>query len=192
MRLRPSFNTTMSVSHYSSPTKLVHWITAILVLVAFVYGPGGPEERVYSPARDFDRQLHESLGLCVLILSIVRLLWRPFDARPEPEPAAPWMNRAAAVPQVSLYALLFVVPLTAIVGAWLEGHPLTFLGSLNVPPPFGESHALGAGIAKFHSWLGDVILWLAGAHAAAALFHHYVLRDGVLGSMLPRRRSPVP
>lgn len=41
-------------------------------------------------------------------------------------------------------------------------------------------------IARIHSWLGDAILWLAGFHALAGLYHHIVLKDGVLVSMLPR------
>ena len=49
-----------TISHFSEPTQLLHWLTAILVLVAFIYGPGGSEQRVYSAARDFDRQLHET------------------------------------------------------------------------------------------------------------------------------------
>ena len=56
-----------------------------------------------------------------------------------------------------------------------------------IPAPVGELDSLGAGIAEVHSWPGDAILWLAGAHAAAALFHHHVLEDGVLLSMLPRQ-----
>jgi cytochrome b561 len=180
----------MRTDRYSFPTQLIHWLTVILVLAAFIYGPGGSEQRVYSVARDFDRQLHETLGACVFILSLARLAWRWFDTRPEPVPAPAWMALAANSVQVALYALLFAVPLTAVVGAWLEGHPLTFLGSFNVPPPFGESHTVGARIAAVHGWLGDCIIWLAGAHAAAALFHHYALKDGVLRSMLPRRRSP--
>jgi len=179
----------MRTDRYSFPTQIIHWLTAILVLAAFVYGPGGSEQRVYSAARDFDRQLHETLGICVFILSLARLLWRWLDTRPEPEPAPAWMALAANAVQVALYVLLFAVPLTAVAGAWLEGHPLTLLGSFSVPPLFGESHSVGAKIAAVHSWLGDCIMWLAGAHAAAALFHHYVLKDGVLRSMLPRHRS---
>jgi cytochrome b561 len=178
----------MRTGHYSSPTRLIHWLTAVLVLAAFVYGPGGSEERVYSAARDFDRQLHETLGSCVFILSAGRLLWRLFDTRPEPEPASAWMVVAASTVQAALYVLLFAVPLTAVIGAWLEGHPLTLLGSVRIPAPFGESHAVGATVAAVHTWLGDCIIWLAGVHAAAALFHHFVLKDGVLRSMLARRR----
>ena len=177
------------IANYSAPTKIVHWLTAILVLVAFIYGPGGSEERVYSAARDFDRQLHETLGLCVFALVVFRILWRAIDKRPEHPPVARWMGVTAGIVQTALYVLLFAVPLTAVTGAWLEGHALTLLGGIALRPPVAESHALGAKIAELHTWLGDVILWLAGAHAAAGLFHHYVLKDGVLRSMLPRRNA---
>lgn len=177
--------------HYSTPTKVIHWLTAILVLVAFIYGPGGPEHRVYSAALDFDRHLHETLGLCILALVVIRILWRPFDKRPEPPTMALWMRIAATTVQAALYILLFLLPLTAISGAWLEGHALTLLGSVTVPPLLSERHELGATIAEIHSWLGDIIIWLAGLHAAAGLFHHYVLKDDVLRSMMPQRRTSI-
>ena len=180
-----------TITHYSTTTKIVHWLTAVLVLVAFVYAPGGSEERVYSAAREFDRQLHETIGLCVFALVVFRVLWRAIDKRPEPLPMARWMSVAASVVQTALYALLFAVPLTAIAGAWLEGHSLTPLWGIALPPPIAESHALGAKIAEIHTWLGDAILWLAGAHTLAGLFHHYVLKDGVLRSMLARRNADV-
>lgn len=174
-------------THYSVPSQVLHWLTAILVLVAFFYGPGGNEQRVYSAAKAFDRTLHETLGLCVLTLVVVRLAWRAFDDRPVDPPAPRWMALAAKAVQGALYVLLFAVPLTAITGAWLEGHPLTLLAGIQVQPLLSESHDLGKSIATVHTWLGDTILWVAGAHAAAGLFHHFVLRDGVLRSMLPHR-----
>ncbi len=178
-----------SVTRYSTFTQALHWLTAILVLVAFIYGPGGSEARVYAPARDFERQLHETLGLCVLALVAVRLIWRLFDKRPEPAPAARGLQIAATLMQVVLYVLLFAVPLTAIAGAWLDGHALTLLGGLQTAPPLTEHHAAGETIAKIPTWLGDAILWLAGLHALAALFHQFVLGDGVLASMLPGRET---
>jgi cytochrome b561 len=171
---------------YGPVAQAFHWVTAILVLVAFIYGPGGSEQRVYSPARDFDRQLHETLGMCVFALAAMRMLWRAVDARPDPPEVPRWMGIASKAAHWGLYVLLFAVPLTAIAGAWLEGHPLTLLGGIEMPPLLGLSHDLGAQIATLHSWLGDAILWLAGFHAVAALYHHIVLKDGVLASMLPR------
>ena len=174
-------------TRYGAVAQALHWATAILVLAAFTYGPGGSEQRVYSAARDFDRSLHETLGLCVLAITIVRLGWRAFDERPEAPAPYPWMRTAARAVQALLYVLLFALPATAIAGAWLEGHDLTLLGGLRIAPLAGQDHALGARIAAVHGWLGDAVLWLAGLHAVAALHHHWILRDGVLLSMLPAR-----
>jgi cytochrome b561 len=96
------------------------------------------------------------------------------------------MKISAAIVQWALYVLLFSVPGTAIVGAWLEGHPLTLLAGLTIPPPPLFSHAAGATISNLHKWLGDLIIWVGAFHALAALYHHVVLKDTALLSMVPR------
>jgi cytochrome b561 len=176
-----------SATRYGGIAQAFHWITAILVVTAFIYGPGGSEQRVYSTARDFDRRLHETLGLCVFALTMLRVLWRTVDVRPDPPLVPLWMGIAAKATHYALYVLLFALPLTAITGAWLEGHPLTLLGGFEIPPVLRLSHDVGATIATVHTWLGDAILWIAGLHALAAIYHHTILKDGVLASMLPRR-----
>jgi cytochrome b561 len=178
--------TQRDLARYGPVAQAFHWVTAVLVLVAFIYGPGGSEQRVYSRAGDFDRQLHETLGMGVFALAAIRVLWRMFDTQPDPPQVPHWMGIAAKAVQWALYVLLFALPLTAIAGAWLEGHPLTLLAGVEIPPLLGPSHDTGATLATIHGWLGDAILWLAGFHALAALYHHGVLKDGVLVSMLPR------
>jgi cytochrome b561 len=182
----------MQVMGYGSPAIAFHWVTAALVVAAFTLGPGGSETRVYAPENDFDRALHETLGLTVLTLTVLRLAWKSVLPSPPLPPIAPWMNRISKLVQALLYILLVITPLSAISGAWLEGHPLT-LGVLgSVPPLLAKNAPLGHEIADIHGTLGDAILWLAGLHAVAALFHHFVLRDDVLLSMFPARwRSAV-
>jgi cytochrome b561 len=51
--------------------------------------------------------------------------------------------------------------------------------------PLPLSPDIGATIANLHGWLGDALLWLAGLHAVAAIYHQVVLKDGELVSMLP-------
>ncbi|MEI8031182.1 MAG: cytochrome b/b6 domain-containing protein [Comamonadaceae bacterium] len=63
--------------------------------------------------------------------------------------------------------------------------PLTLLAGVQIAPRLGLSHDTGATIATLHTWLGDAILWAAGLHASAAIYHQLVLKDGVLASMLP-------
>lgn len=176
----------ISAERYGAVSQAFHWIMAILVLVTFIYGPGGSEHRVYSAAKDADRQLHETLGLCVFALVFLRLVWRSIAVRPDPPQVPRWMGFAGEAAQWGLYLLMFALPVTAISGAWLEAHPLTLLGGVQVGPWLAESHAQGTQIARIHTWLGDAIMWLAGLHALAALYHHIVRKDGVLVSMLPR------
>jgi cytochrome b561 len=175
----------VSGSKYSAVTQALHWLSAILVLIAFIYGLGGPENRVYLPARDFQRQLHETLGMAVFALTLMRIVWKFFDIRPQPLEMARWMEIASKAVQGILYLLLLAVPLTAIFGAWLEGHAVVLLTGLSFASPIAISHDQGVLISEIHTWLGDAILWVAGAHAAAAIYHQLVLKDGVLVSMLP-------
>ena len=172
---------------YGAVAQVFHWLIAILVLGAFILGPGGSEQRVYSPANSGTRNLHEALGTTVLALTTLRLLWRMWHKPPVEPPMPAWMRIAGAATHHTLYLLLFVTPLTAITGAWLEGHDIAAFGFVALPPPISVNHAAGAVIAELHGWLGDAIIWLAGLHALAALFHHLILRDGLLRMMLPPR-----
>jgi len=122
----------------------------------------------------------------VFLLAFARVAWRSVAPGPTLPQGPRWMEIAAKSLQGALYLFLFAVPLTAITGAWLEGHPLAFLGGLQVAPLLPLSHDIGAQVASVHTWLGDALLWLAGLHAAAAIFHHVVMKDAVLVSMLPR------
>ncbi|TPI32906.1 cytochrome b [Mesorhizobium sp. B3-2-1] len=176
-----------STTRYGRVAQVLHWLTALLVLAAFLVSAGGPPERVYSTARASTLLLHESLGLSVLCLLGIRLVWRLFDRIPD-SPAMPgWMEIASKATHWALYALLFAVPATAIVGALFGGHPVTVYG-LGAIGPFSGSW--GAPLAQIHGTLGDIIMWLAGLHAAAAIFHHIFLRDRVLSQMLPGLPDP--
>ena len=177
-----------SSQRHSRVTQLLHWATVLLVGVAYVLSPGGSESRVYATASDGLRDWHESVGLLLFALVLLRLMWRLLRVEPEPVPMAAWMRASATAAHWALYALLLAIPLTAIAGAWLEAHPLTILGIGDVRPLLAPAHDLGALVADIHTILGNVIMWLAGFHAAAALFHHYVLRDDTLRSMLPTWR----
>jgi cytochrome b561 len=174
-----------SRSRYGAVEQLFHWLTVVLVGTAYIVSPGGSEDRVYSVAFDFTRQTHETIGITVFGLVLLRILWRLVDPTPEAEPMAPWMKYSASAAHLGLYALLLAIPLTAVAGAWLDAHPLTIFGIGTVGPMLPPVHDLGQTIAYVHTILGNVIIWLAGFHAAAALFHHLVLRDNVLNSMLP-------
>ena len=175
------------VERYSATAQVLHWTTVLLVVVAYIASVGGSETRIYSSANDFSRSLHELLGISVFALTLVRVCWRASFPPPKSPEMSAWMELGARLGHWTIYALLVLVPVTAILGAWLEGHPLTLLILGNIQPLIPESRQLGLVLANLHGWLADVLIWLAGLHAAAALYHHFWRRDTVLLSMLPGR-----
>ena len=175
------------VERYASPAQLLHWTTALLVVAAYITSIGGPESRLYSPTNDFSRELHELIGISVFSLTLVRVILRWACPPPKGPDMPAWMQLGGKLGHWAIYVLLVLVPVTAIVGAWLEGHPLTLLVIGDIQPWVAPSRQLGHKLADLHGWLGNVLIWLAGLHAAAALYHHFWRRDTVLQSMLPGR-----
>lgn len=175
---------------YGAVAQTFHWLTVILVLAAYFLGEGGPQSRVYAPERALTLSAHETFGILVFVLTVLRLLWRAFDRTPDDQPMPRLMRIASRVVQGALYVLLLALPLTAVFGAWFEGHPITlFGGALTIGPLTATDASFGNSLAEVHETLGNAILWVAGAHALAALFHHFVLRDRVLLTMLPGRST---
>ncbi len=188
----------MAPSHtprYDAVSRVFHWLTAVAVVIAFILGPGGFGRLMRNgvdPATRLDIVWHESLGLLVFGLTAVRLLWLLV------RPAAPlfamsaWKHLAGRLAHLALWALLLALPITALLALGSEGHPLTLLGGVRVDQMPWIANSPLAGLADWgdvHEFLGDAIIWLAGLHAVAALYHHFMLKDGVLRSMLPGSRG---
>lgn len=181
-------NVLTTSNRYPASLQALHWTTAILVILAFILGPGGSEQHIYSVAMDFGRRIHETIGLTVFLLTAVRLAVRLANPRSRaavPSPYGDWLSVVARAGHVGLYLMLFSVPATAIMGAWLGAHPITLLTGTDVASPFATSRDIGKTLSELHTWLGDAIIWLAGIHAIAALLHHFLLRDNTLVEMLP-------
>ena len=180
---------------YDAISRTLHWLTALVVTIAFVLGPGGYGRLVrqgVDPATRSDIVWHETLGLLVLALTLLRLVWSALRPAPPRVPMPGWLQRASRLGHLALWSLLIVLPLSAFLALGGEGHPLTLLGGLRVdrlPWIAGSPLAHLADWGDVHEFLGDALMGVAGAHAAAALYHHWVLEDGVLVAMLPRAAS---
>ncbi|MFM2036307.1 MAG: hypothetical protein RL459_1572, partial [Pseudomonadota bacterium] len=176
-------------------SRAFHWVTAIVVTIAFILGPGGFGRLMrqgIDPASRSDIVWHESLGIAVLVLTLLRLLWVAIRPAAPQFAMASWMQRSAKLAHLALWLLMLMLPMTALLALGSEGHPLTLLGGLRVEQMPLISNSPIANVADWgdvHEFLGDAIMLLAGLHAAAAIYHHTVLKDGVLLAMLPHRRG---
>jgi cytochrome b561 len=179
-----SLTSARAVGGYSLASRVFHWLTAVLVAAAFVLSVGGPESRVFADGERSPLTLHESLGIAVFATTLLRLAHRRWATMPEPVAMSAWMHQGSRATHVLLYFLLLFLPLSAIAGSWFEGRSLNLYLFGEIGSPLATSHALGQSILSVHKLAGDAIMWLAGIHAAAALFHHFILRDRVLRSMI--------
>lgn len=177
---------------WSTPIKVLHWLLAITVIAMAVfglmmkYGDFSPVQRIRLYA------LHKSVGLTVLALVALRLVIRLVDRRRPLLPPMPgWQRALATTTHVLLYVVLIGMPLSGWLYNSASGFPLQWFGLAQVPAlaeRSGELKAL-AGTLHFTGLLLLILLLLV--HAGAALRHHFIDRDGVLRSMLPRfRRLP--
>jgi cytochrome b561 len=99
------------------------------------------------------------------------------------------MRRASHGVHLLLYALLTGEVLLGFGNVWMRGDWIFEL--FKVPAYAAADNGLRHTVESVHRWCGNLVIGVAGLHALAALFHHHVLRDGVLTRMWPLRRRPV-
>lgn len=172
-------------ARYGSLAITLHW--AMLFLIAAVYLC--IEMRGYFPKgsamRNALKTWHFMLGLSVLILATLRLALHLLAPTPaiSPEPAR-WQRIAARVVHVLLYAFMLGMPLLGWLVLSAAGKPIPFFG-LQWPALTAADPASAERLEGIHESIGNLGYALIGLHAAAALFHHAVLRDDTLRRMLP-------
>ena len=180
-------STANTPSRYSSVSIAMHWLMLLLIIGVYacielreLYPKG-------SDPREALKSWHFTLGLTVFALVWLRLVLRLVSPTPPIEPAPPgWQNLLAKIMHIALYALMIAMP----VAGWLilsgEGKPIPFWG-LDLPALMGKNKELAHTLEEIHETAGLVGYYLIGLHAAASLYHHYLVKDNTLVRMLPGR-----
>ena len=132
---------------------------------------------------------HFMLGLTVLVVVAVRVALRLVFPTPPITPALPAMQMLMAKAMyLTLYAFLIVMPLLGWLTLSANGQVVPLFG-LELPALLSPDKSLAHSLEEIHGTIGTIGYFLIGLHAAAALLHHYLLRDNTLLRMLPRRRA---
>lgn len=196
-----------SAARYDGVAILLHWLIAAAVVANLGLGIW-MHEAVEAPATRAAAiaafQLHKSIGLVVLVLSLLRLAWR-FLHPPPPLPAdiEPWSRRLAGCVHWAFHGLLVAIPLSGwlyVSAQWLGDAalhvPTLWFGLFEVPHLFALHEAADATRAASarvaggaHAWLATGLALLLALHVGAALKHQFGDRSAVLVRMLPARRT---
>lgn len=171
---------------YRTPARILHWLTAILVLMLIPVGALMVQDGLPRPLQNTLFIMHKNVGTFVLILVAVRLLYR---WRNPPQLAAVPLPRiqeiAAHLTHLGLYAMLFIMPLAGYVRVRAGGFPIESLDALGIPALVPRSDALAEFAKMVHYYGSYAIAGLVAAHIGAALFHGLIRKDGIFTRMWP-------
>src|ERR1700732_3380596 len=170
---------------FDRTTRLMHWLTAGLMLLVFVLAFSIDLATSRSSHTAF-LQLHRSVGLTVWVLTMCLLVWRHFAKYPNwPSDMSQTMRVAAMASEYALYALLLAQPILGLLQTNAHGDHvnLFFIGQL--PAMIDKNRPLAQHLLTAHKAVGFALLGLIALHVSAALFHHFWRRDDTLTAMLP-------
>jgi cytochrome b561 len=173
---------------YPDSAILLHWLVLMLVVAAYACILLRTNFERGSDIREGLKAWHFMLGLSVLAATFLRiglrvLVWKAPPITPPPPRMLHLLSIAA---HLAIYAWLIAMPFAGWTILSAEGDPIPFWG-LNLPPLASPDKALADQVKELHETGGTVGYFLLGLHAAAALFHHYFMKDDTLRRMLPRR-----
>jgi cytochrome b561 len=170
---------------YTPVARLLHWITAGLVLVLIPMGFVMAELLKGGPVQDFLFGLHESLGVTLMAVVYVRLAYRlTHRPAPLPEEIPAFYRIAGHGVHWLLYALLAVQPIIGWIGTSAYRAPIHFFWLAELPPIWPQNRGFSDAMFWVHTGIGIALAMLICAHVGAGLFHHFIRRDVVLTRML--------
>ena len=159
----------------------LHGITALTVIGLLLMGnlvlENLSNEHFLKP---YALQAHMLFGGVAIVLTLIRIAWRKVSKQPAPLVTdKPWMDIAAQKAHIALNLLVLITATTGLIFSLIAGLPeILFFAGGELPASFE-----GAISRSIHGFCADVLLVLIIVHALAALYHQFVLKDGIMNRM---------
>ena len=172
-------------SSWGSVARLLHWVLGFTILGMLAFGwwmnhiPARPDRLFY-------RSIHADIGYVVLLLTVLRLIWRTMNPTPPlPSDTPRWQRIAARISHGAIYAAVILVTMLgwAHSGAHTPDYSSWF-GLFHVPQITSPDKAAADAYEERHIFFAYVLLALIVIHLAAAAWHHFIKRDRVTARMI--------
>ncbi|KLV01829.1 cytochrome b [Photobacterium aphoticum] len=168
---------------YDGLSIAIHWVSALTVIGLFAVGLWMVDLNYYSQWYKPVPHWHKSVGICLALLTLFRLVWKHFNKPPAIE-GARWEVMAAKVAHGVIYLLLFGLFISGYLISTADGRSIEVFNWFSVPG-MGELFDQQADIAgEVHFYIAVTLIGLVSLHALAALKHHFINKDNTLKKML--------
>ncbi len=169
-------------ARFSTAARFLHWSMAAMIVAMLFIGAG--MAATVSERYALLTSIHKPLGIAILAMAAIRIVNRLLHPPPPlPLDLPRWQRRAAAASHHLLYGLMAALPLLGWGMLSAAPYPIVLFGALHLPPILPRSAWLYAYLRHAHTLLAYLLFATFLLHAAAALFHGLIRRDGVLESM---------
>ena len=176
-------------TRYSAVAQLLHWVIAALIVTQFTLA-WKAEDLPLGMHKLGLLARHKSFGMTVLMLAMVRLLWRFKNAPPPLPPGMKPIERfLAKATHVAFYVLLFAMPITGWMMSSAKNYSVSWFGLFTWPNLIQQSDDAFIFLRDTHEVLSDALFVIAALHILAALKHHFWNKDDVLVRMMPFTKS---
>lgn len=172
-----------TTDRYGLIARLFHWIVFLMVIGA-VAGGLAVEDMPSGPEKFYMISMHKSFGFTILVLVLLRLLWRAANPRPRDLGTSRFQNALGHAMHVFLYLLLLSQPITGMLMSQSFGHPVYPFDLFQVPTVVNENIRLAKILLEIHETQWVVLAIAVGIHAAAALKHHFIDKNRTLLRMI--------
>lgn len=172
-----------TANSYGVVAKSFHWLLFVMLTFSVVAGnfladmPKGPEKLEAAG-------MHKSFGAVILMLIMLRLVWRLINEIPRlPDETTAGEAFIAKAMHWGLYVLMFAQPLSGIMMSQAAGFPVSFFGLFEFPVFLAKNPELAKTFLSIHGTVWILLVIAVVGHVGAALHHHFIKKDNVLKQM---------
>ena len=172
---------------YSLTLRVLHWLTALCMFVVIPLAWYMTSLDRHDPMRGNWINLHKSIGLTVLLLTLIRVVTRLSGKAPPLPAAIPAFEQTLAhIGHGLLYVILFAMPISGYINSYAGGHPVNWFWLFQVPGVIPQDKALGHLAGRIHGLVAWAAYVLIAGHVLAVIYNQLIQRVDILGRMTGR------
>lgn len=176
-----------SNSQFGLISKLIHWVSAVMLLALFAVGFWMVDLSYYSEWYRVAPYYHKAFGLTLFALTLIRVIWKLTTPQPEIIANNSSEKTLAKLGHIALYLVMFVIMFSGYLISTADGRGIEIF-SLFTVPSIGELIENQEDVAGvIHEYAAYTIMALIVGHIGAALKHHFVDKDETLTRMTVSR-----